>query len=95
MPIGTETRMAKILGLKSRKDMVVRYYGLNHFGWWTDVRDKAGNDLIMPGRDKESENLYKALLEDKIKRSDLEACASRLYKLIKYIKYQFYKAIEE
>ena len=48
---------------------------------------KAGNDLIMPGRDKESENLYKALLEDKIKRSDLEACASRLYKLIKYIKH--------
>ena len=47
---------------------------------------KAGNDLIMPGRDKESENLYKALLEDKIKRNDLEACASRLYKLIKYIK---------
>ena len=46
MPIGTETRMAKILGLKSRKDMVVRYYGLNHFGWWTDVRDKAGNDLM-------------------------------------------------
>lgn len=46
MPIGTETRMAKILGLKSRKEMVVRYYGLNHFGWWTDVRDKEGNDLM-------------------------------------------------
>ena len=30
MPIGTETRMAKILGLKSRKDMIVKYYGLNH-----------------------------------------------------------------
>ena len=46
MPIGTETRMAKILGLKSRKDMIVKYYGLNHFGWWTDVRDKEGNDLM-------------------------------------------------
>lgn len=46
MPIGTETRMAKILGLKSRKDMIVKYYGLNHFGWWTDIRDKFGNDLM-------------------------------------------------
>ncbi|MBU3092056.1 6-phospho-alpha-glucosidase [Clostridium sp. CM028] len=46
MPIGTEVRMAEILGLKSRKDMKVRYYGLNHFGWWTDIRDTAGNDLM-------------------------------------------------
>ncbi|MGL4863991.1 MAG: 6-phospho-alpha-glucosidase [Cetobacterium sp.] len=46
MPIGTETRMAKILGLSSRKELVVRYYGLNHFGWWTDVRNKAGEDLM-------------------------------------------------
>ncbi|WP_010238045.1 6-phospho-alpha-glucosidase [Clostridium arbusti] len=46
MPIGIEVRMAEILGLKSRKDMNVRYFGLNHFGWWTDVRDKAGNDLM-------------------------------------------------
>ncbi|MBC2849883.1 6-phospho-alpha-glucosidase [Cetobacterium sp. 8H] len=46
MPIGTETRMAKILGLSSRKELVVRYYGLNHFGWWTDVRNKDGEDLM-------------------------------------------------
>ena len=46
MPIGTETRMAKILGLSSRKELDVRYYGLNHFGWWTDVRNKAGEDLM-------------------------------------------------
>ncbi|MHC1684055.1 MAG: 6-phospho-alpha-glucosidase [Clostridiaceae bacterium] len=46
MPIGIETRMAEILGLKSRKEMDVRYYGLNHFGWWTDIRDKEGNDLM-------------------------------------------------
>ena len=26
--------------------MDVRYYGLNHFGWWTSIRDKAGNDLM-------------------------------------------------
>lgn len=46
MPISIEARMAEILGLKSRKDMTVRYYGLNHFGWWCDIRDKDGNDLM-------------------------------------------------
>lgn len=46
MPIGIETRMAEILGLESRKEMTVRYYGLNHFGWWSDIRDKEGNDLM-------------------------------------------------
>lgn len=46
MPVGIEHRMAEILGLSSRKDMTVRYYGLNHFGWWTDIRDQDGNDLM-------------------------------------------------
>ncbi|MCJ0580385.1 6-phospho-alpha-glucosidase, partial [Enterococcus cecorum] len=46
MPVGIEERMARAIGLKSRKDMVVRYFGLNHFGWWTDIRDKEGNDLM-------------------------------------------------
>jgi len=46
MPVGIEHRMTEILGMKSRKDMEVRYYGLNHFGWWTDIHDKDGNDLM-------------------------------------------------
>ncbi|MBR8817069.1 Maltose-6'-phosphate glucosidase [Fusobacterium sp. DD1] len=46
MPIGIEVRMAEILGLKSRKEMDIQYYGLNHFGWWKLVRDKQGNDLM-------------------------------------------------
>lgn len=46
MPVGIEYRMAEVLGLSSRKDFVVRYYGLNHFGWWTDIRDHEGNDLM-------------------------------------------------
>lgn len=46
MPIDIMERMAKICGLESRKDLVVRYYGLNHFGWWNDVRDLDGNDLM-------------------------------------------------
>ena len=46
MPIGIEVRMAEILGLKSRKEMDIMYYGLNHFGWWKSIRDKEGNDLM-------------------------------------------------
>ncbi|WP_210486587.1 6-phospho-alpha-glucosidase [Pantoea ananatis] len=46
MPIGIESRMAKIVGLQDRKQMRVRYYGLNHFGWWTAVEDLKGNDLM-------------------------------------------------
>lgn len=46
MPVGIEDRMAEILGLEGRKEMQVKYYGLNHFGWWSDVRDLDGNDLM-------------------------------------------------
>lgn len=46
MPIGIEGRMAQIAGLRDRKEMHTRYYGLNHFGWWTAVEDLAGNDLM-------------------------------------------------
>ena len=46
MPVAIENIFASILGMKSRKEFNVRYYGLNHFGWWTQVTDKAGNDLM-------------------------------------------------
>lgn len=46
MPVALENIMANILELDSRKEMVVRYYGLNHFGWWTSITDKEGNDLM-------------------------------------------------
>ncbi|HBV03565.1 MAG TPA: 6-phospho-alpha-glucosidase [Staphylococcus sp.] len=46
MPIGIEELMASNIGLSSRKEMVVKYYGLNHFGWWTDIRDTSGKDLM-------------------------------------------------
>lgn len=58
MPIGIEVRMAEILGLESRKDMSVRYYGLNHFGWWTDIRDKEGNDLMPKIKEHVSKHGY-------------------------------------
>lgn len=46
MPIGIERNFATILGLDSRKDMIVNYYGLNHFGWWSKIEDKEGHDLM-------------------------------------------------
>lgn len=46
MPIGIEENFVSILGLKSRKELQVRYFGLNHFGWWTDIRDQEGNTLM-------------------------------------------------
>ncbi|ASQ48929.1 6-phospho-alpha-glucosidase [Leptotrichia sp. oral taxon 498] len=63
MPIGIEIRMAETLGLKSRKDMVVRYFGLNHFGWWTDIRDKQGNDLMPALREKVAKVGYNVEIE--------------------------------
>ncbi len=46
MPIGLENSFAQILGFKSRKEMDIRYYGLNHFGWYTSIKDKDGNELL-------------------------------------------------
>lgn len=46
MPIDLEEKMANMVGLKSRKEMSVGYYGLNHFGWWHKIEDKNGKDLM-------------------------------------------------
>jgi len=46
MPIDLEEKMANMVGLNSRKEMSVGYYGLNHFGWWHKIEDKDGNDLM-------------------------------------------------
>ncbi len=58
MPVSIERRMAETLGLASRKELVVRYYGLNHFGWWTDIRDKEGNDLMPKIKEHVAKNGY-------------------------------------
>ena len=63
MPIGIELRMAEMLGLESRKDMVIRYFGLNHFGWWTDIRDKHGKDLMPELKEKVAKVGYNVPIE--------------------------------
>lgn len=64
MPIGIEGRMAQIVGLKDRKEMRVRYYGLNHFGWWTSIEDLNGNDLMPKLREYVAKNGYVPPSED-------------------------------
>ncbi|MDR1952319.1 MAG: 6-phospho-alpha-glucosidase [Elusimicrobiota bacterium] len=48
MPIDLEEKMAYMVGLKSRKEMDVGYYGLNHFGWWHKIYDKKTGKDLMP-----------------------------------------------
>lgn len=48
MPVCLEEIFARILGLNSRKKFDVRYYGLNHFGWWTSIQEKETGKDLMP-----------------------------------------------
>ena len=57
MPLGTMLRMAKILGI-NQKDLDIQYVGLNHFGWWTQVRDQDGNDLMPALKEYVKQNGY-------------------------------------
>ena len=45
MPVGTLRRMSFIID-KDPKELDVSYFGLNHFGWWTSVRDKEGHEYL-------------------------------------------------
>lgn len=45
MPISQEVSLAKALG-KEHKDLTFKYFGLNHFGWFSAIYDKDGKDLL-------------------------------------------------
>ena len=64
MPIDLEEKMANMVGLKSRKEMNVGYYGLNHFGWWYKIYDKEGNDLMPEIKKHMASNGYADALSD-------------------------------
>lgn len=57
MPVGTVRRMSQIIG-KKPSDLVVNYFGLNHFGWWTSVKDKSGKEYTDQIIDYVKENGY-------------------------------------
>lgn len=63
MPLGIMVRMARILGI-SEKDLDISYFGLNHFGWWTQVKDKEGNDLMPTLKEYVKENGYDINIEE-------------------------------
>lgn len=44
-PVNLLASFAKVLGM-DRKDILPEYIGLNHFGWFTKLRDRQGNDLL-------------------------------------------------
>jgi len=102
MPIGIEERMAKHLGLKSRKEMTVSYYGLNHFGWWTDIRDQEGNDLMPALISHVSENGY-AIPSELVEGQHVDASWKKTFEIARdvqhldpktlpntYLKYYFF-----
>lgn len=64
MPIDLEEKMASMCGVASRKEMVVSYYGLNHFGWWSKIYDKEGNDLMPQIRAHVKENGFADALSE-------------------------------
>ena len=57
MPVGTLRRMSFIID-KDPKELDVSYFGLNHFGWWTSVRDKEGKEYLPQLIDYVSKNGY-------------------------------------
>ena len=47
MPIDLMDKMSRMCGIKDRRELQYSYYGLNHFGWWSKIYDKDGNDLML------------------------------------------------
>ena len=58
MPIAIESKMLEILGMNDRKELDVNYYGLNHFGWFTSIKDQNGNDLMPKLKEHVRDNGY-------------------------------------
>ena len=100
MPVGLEDCIASIAGLKDRKQMDVRYFGLNHFGWWSDIRDKQGNDLMPKVREYMlKEGFMSPAMKEKSWGKDWDDTAPKIKDVIavdptlipnSYFKYYFY-----
>ena len=69
MPVGTLRRMSQIVG-KKPEELEVRYFGLNHFGWWTSVKDREGHEYIGQIRDYVSEHGYLTQIEVDTQHTD-------------------------
>ncbi|WP_251551610.1 6-phospho-alpha-glucosidase [Neobacillus muris] len=100
MPVGTLRRISHIIG-KEPKDLEVRYFGLNHFGWWTSVKDKEGHEYLPEIRDYVAEHGY--LTQKEVDTQHTDASWQETHKKAKdllavdprflpntYLKYYFY-----
>lgn len=105
MPVGTLRRMSQIVGTTPDK-LEVSYFGLNHFGWWTSVKDKeTGHEYIDEIKEYVAENGYLTQIEVDTqhmdeswqathkKAKDLLAIEPR-YLPNTYLKYYFYPDYE-
>jgi len=63
MPVGTLRRMSQIVGT-TPDQLEVSYFGLNHFGWWTSVKDKnTGHEYLDEIKEYVAENGYLTQVE--------------------------------
>ncbi|WP_244834040.1 6-phospho-alpha-glucosidase [Clostridium sp. BJN0001] len=82
MPVEIEARMAEILGCKLQ-DIEVDYFGLNHFGWFTKVRE---NGIDVTDKLKEHVKKYGYLSEASYKDALVkEPSWARTFETSKYI----------
>ena len=51
-------KMSRMCGIKDRRELQYSYYGLNHFGWWSKIYDKEGNDLMPQIKEHMAKNGY-------------------------------------
>ncbi len=58
MPIDLMDKMSRMCGIKDRRELQYSYYGLNHFGWWSKIYDKDGNDLMPQIKEHMAKNGY-------------------------------------
>ena len=101
MPVGTTRRMSQIVGTTPDK-LEVSYFGLNHFGWWTSVKDKAtGHEYIDEIKEYVAENGY--LTQEEVDTQHTDPSWQETHKKAKdllaieprflpntYLKYYFY-----
>ncbi len=82
MPISIMYAFSLITG-KDVKDLQVGYYGLNHFGWWSYIKDKDGNDYTKQVYDYACKNGY--FVEDSKEMQHADASWQDTFKKIKDI----------
>ena len=96
-PYSMMVSFAKILGVDSKK-LHARYFGLNHFGWFTDIYDEEGHNYFEQLRDYLANNDFKPYNAEQRTKSWLDTYlrVNRMMKCVNeyipntYLQYYFY-----